>query len=114
MRKRQRGERERCDPGRRGENGSNKDRKGERIRGNEGGKWGGSEARISQREREVGAERERQRRKCQGRAEAGAGSSRCSGAMLAPQSLIRSRDYRIHNALGHPAVSRSPTWELQV
>lgn len=71
-------------------------------------------ARISQREREVGAERERQRRKCQGRAESGAGSSRCSGAMLAPQSLIRSRDYRIHNALGHPAASRSPTWELQV
>ncbi|KAK1885454.1 Ribosomal protein S6 kinase alpha-6 [Dissostichus eleginoides] len=33
--------------------------------------------------------------------------------MLAPQSLSRSRDYRTHNALGHPAASRSPTWDLQ-
>ncbi|KAF3836417.1 hypothetical protein F7725_028975 [Dissostichus mawsoni] len=36
------------------------------------------------------------------------------GSMLAPQSLSRSRDYRTHNALGHPAASRSPTWDLQV
>uniref|UniRef100_A0A8D3AD11 Ribosomal protein S6 kinase n=1 Tax=Scophthalmus maximus TaxID=52904 RepID=A0A8D3AD11_SCOMX len=31
--------------------------------------------------------------------------------MLAPQKLSRSRNYRAHNALGHPAAN---TWELQV
>lgn len=89
--------------------------KGEEV-GREGGREGGED--FSEGEREVETERERERE------EEVSGTSRSRlhpvawqsthRSMLAPQSLSRSRDYRTHNAPGHLAACRSPTWEVQV
>lgn len=115
-------ERERSKPERRGENGSRKDRKSEEVGGNKGGKEGGRRGFLCGRDK-VG---ERGRNRGREREEEVSGTSRSwrqlhpvawqsmHRSMLAPQSLSRSRDYRTHNALGHPAANRSPTWELQV
>lgn len=78
----------------------------------------GREARISVREREVETVRARER----GEEVSGTSRSRLHPvawqwmrrSMLAPQSLSCRRDYRTHNAAGHPPACRSPTWELQV